>query len=345
MQKGNQMAFEILTPAQIAAGKKSDKILDTVKASPVDWNNIEDPVDKEVWDKLTENFWLPEKVPLSNDVKSYNDLPDAEKKVMQDTYGMLTLLDTIQSTVGAAAMIGDALTPHEEAVYTNIVFMESVHAKSYSSIFSTLCSKEENDAIFRWTENNELIQNMARIQMNFYTGLDPIKRKIAGTVLEGYLFYTGFFTPFYMGSRNKLPNTADLLGLIFRDERIHCYYTGYKYQKMLEPLSQEEKDKYKEIAFDYLLELIDNMEAFLHELYDDVGWSEDAISYSHFNANTTLKYLGYEPLFPPEASHVDPGVMGYIASDNMENHDFFSGSGSTYVIGEVESTTDDDWDF
>ncbi|HHY07972.1 MAG: class 1b ribonucleoside-diphosphate reductase subunit beta [Lawsonella sp.] len=339
------MAFEILTPAQIAAGKKSDKILDTVKASPVDWNNIEDPVDKEVWDKLTENFWLPEKVPLSNDVKSYNDLPDAEKKVMQDTYGMLTLLDTIQSTVGAAAMIGDALTPHEEAVYTNIVFMESVHAKSYSSIFSTLCSKEENDAIFRWTENNELIQNMARIQMNFYTGLDPIKRKIAGTVLEGYLFYTGFFTPFYMGSRNKLPNTADLLGLIFRDERIHCYYTGYKYQKMLEPLSQEEKDKYKEIAFDYLLELIDNMEAFLHELYDDVGWSEDAISYSHFNANTTLKYLGYEPLFPPEASHVDPGVMGYIASDNMENHDFFSGSGSTYVIGEVESTTDDDWDF
>ena len=149
-------------------------------------------------------------MPLSNDVKSYNDLPDAEKKVMQDTYGMLTLLDTIQSTVGAAAMIGDALTPHEEAVYTNIVFMESVHAKSYSSIFSTLCSKEENDAIFRWTENNELIQNMARIQMNFYTGLDPIKRKIAGTVLEGYLFYTGFFTLFCHGLPNKLP-IADLL--------------------------------------------------------------------------------------------------------------------------------------
>ena len=215
------MTFEVLTPAQIAAGHKADHILDTVKARPIDWNNIEDPKDKEVWDKLTENFWLPEKVPLSNDVKSYNNLPEAEKKVMQNTYGMLTLLDTIQSTVGATAMVGDALTPHEEAVYSNIVFMESVHAKSYSSIFSTLCSKEENDAIFEWTENNELVQNLARIQMNFYTDIDPIKRKIAGTMLEGYLFYTGFFTPFYMGSRNKLPNTADLLGLIFRDERVH----------------------------------------------------------------------------------------------------------------------------
>jgi len=339
------MTFEVLTPAQIAAGHKADHILDTVKARPIDWNNIEDPKDKEVWDKLTENFWLPEKVPLSNDVKSYNNLPEAEKKVMQNTYGMLTLLDTIQSTVGATAMVGDALTPHEEAVYSNIVFMESVHAKSYSSIFSTLCSKEENDAIFEWTENNELVQNLARIQMNFYTDIDPIKRKIAGTMLEGYLFYTGFFTPFYMGSRNKLPNTADLLGLIFRDERVHCYYTGYKYQKMLERVSAEERAHYKEMTFDYLLELTATEEAFLHELYDEVEWSELAISYSHFNANTTLKYLGYEPLYPKDVCHVDAGVMGYIASDNMENHDFFSGSGSSYVMGTTEETEDDDWDF
>jgi ribonucleotide reductase beta subunit family protein with ferritin-like domain len=33
--------------------------------------------------------------------------------------------------------------PHEEVVYTNMVFMESVHAKSYSSIFSTMRSTRE----------------------------------------------------------------------------------------------------------------------------------------------------------------------------------------------------------
>jgi ribonucleoside-diphosphate reductase beta chain len=27
------------------------------------------------------------------------------------------------------------------------------------------------------------------------------------------------------------------------------------------------------------------------------------------------------------------------------NHDFFSGSGSSYVIGKAEATEDDDWDF
>ena len=39
-------------------------------------------------------------------------------------------------------------------MYTNIAFMESVHAKSYSSIFSTLCSTEQIDAAFDWSENN-----------------------------------------------------------------------------------------------------------------------------------------------------------------------------------------------
>lgn len=29
----------------------------------------------------------------------------------------------------------------------------------------------------------------------------------------------------------------------------------------------------------------------------------------------------------------------------FENHDFFSGSGSSYVIGKAEATKDADWDF
>ncbi len=61
----------------------------------------------------------------------------------------LTLLDTIQNTVGAPALMADALTPHEEAVLSNISFMEAVHARSYSSIFSTLCHSKEGGCRLR----------------------------------------------------------------------------------------------------------------------------------------------------------------------------------------------------
>src|SRR5699024_12389930 len=65
-------------------------------------------------------------------------------------------------------LIPDAVTPHEEAVLTNIAFMESVHAKSYSSIFSTLCSTKEIDEAFRWSRENTYPQSKADIIISYY---------------------------------------------------------------------------------------------------------------------------------------------------------------------------------
>ena len=66
-----------------------------------------------------------------------------EKDLVGKVFGGLTLLDTMQSETGVQALRADIRTPHEEAVFNNIQFMESVHAKSYSSIFSTLNTKAE----------------------------------------------------------------------------------------------------------------------------------------------------------------------------------------------------------
>ena len=71
--------------------------------------------------------------------------------------------------------------------------------------------------------------------------LDPLKRKVASTLLESFLFYSGFYLPMYWSSRAKLTNTADLIRLIIRDEAVHGYYIGYKYQKGLEKLSAAEQ--------------------------------------------------------------------------------------------------------
>src|SRR3546814_13228792 len=88
----------------------------------------------------------------------------------------LTLLDTIQGTVGTVSLIPDAITPHEEAVYTNIAFMESVHAKSYSSIFSTLASTQELDEAFRWSVENPNPTTKAQHVMEYYRGRSQSRR-------------------------------------------------------------------------------------------------------------------------------------------------------------------------
>ncbi|RAV31604.1 class 1b ribonucleoside-diphosphate reductase subunit beta [Corynebacterium heidelbergense] len=311
----------------------------------VNWNSIPDDKDLEVWDRLTANFWLPEKVPLSNDVQSWSTLTELERQTTMRVFTGLTMLDTIQGTVGAVKLIDDAVTMHEEAVYTNISFMESVHAKSYSSIFMTLASTSEINDAFRWSEENEKLQAKADTVLNFYEGDDPMKRKIASVLLESFLFYSGFYLPMYWSSHAKLTNTADIIRLIIRDESVHGYYIGYKYQRALEKLSPARRDELKEHTFELLFELYDNEAQYTEDLYDELGWTEDVKRFLRYNANKALNNLGYEGLFPADETRVSPAILSALNPGGDENHDFFSGSGSSYVIGKAESTTDEDWDF
>ena len=319
------------------------QLLDHVQA--INWNRIQDDKDLEVWNRLVNNFWLPEKVPLSNDIQSWNTLTPEEQTLTMRVFTGLTLLDTIQGTVGAVSLIPDALTPHEEAVYTNIAFMESVHAKSYSSIFSTLCSTKEIDEAFRWSVENENLQKKARIVMEYYRGDEPLKRKVASTLLESFLFYSGFYLPMHWSSRAKLTNTADLIRLIIRDEAVHGYYIGYKFQKGLETVDQAKRDDLKDYTFSLLYELYDNEVQYTQDLYDGVGLTEDVKKFLHYNANKALMNLGYEAMFPATVTDVNPAILSALSPNADENHDFFSGSGSSYVIGKAEATEDEDWDF
>ncbi|PDQ35026.1 MAG: class 1b ribonucleoside-diphosphate reductase subunit beta [Candidatus Lumbricidophila eiseniae] len=315
------------------------------QVSAINWNRIQDDKDLEVWNRLVGNFWLPEKVPLSNDVQSWNTLSSQEQMLTMRVFTGLTLLDTIQGTVGAVSLIPDALTPHEEAVYTNISFMESVHAKSYSSIFSTLCSTREIDDAFRWSVENENLQKKASIVMEYYRGDEPLKRKVASTLLESFLFYSGFYLPMYWSSRAKLTNTADLIRLIIRDEAVHGYYIGYKYQRGLEMVDAAKREELKDYTFSLLYELYENEVQYTQDLYDEVGLTEDVKKFLHYNANKALMNLGYEAMFPKSVTDVSPAILSALSPNADENHDFFSGSGSSYVIGKAVNTEDDDWDF
>lgn len=313
----------------------------------INWNRIEDPKDLEVWNRLVNNFWVPERIPLSNDLQSWSTLTPEEQLLTIRVFAGLTVLDTVQSTVGAISLIHDALTPHEEAVLTNVAFMEAVHAKSYSSIFSTLCSTPEIDEAFRWSRENEYLQRKAELVIERYDGNDPYKRKVASVLLESFLFYSGFYLPFYWSSKAKLTNVADVVRLIVRDESVHGYYLGYKLQVALRNETQERRDEIQQFAYELLMELYENELHYTRDLYDPVGLSEDVATFLRYNANKALMNLGYDALFPASTTQVNPAILSALSPNGDENHDFFSGAGSSYVMGGAKAlaTEDSDWDF
>jgi ribonucleoside-diphosphate reductase beta chain len=149
----------------------------------------------------------------------------------------------------------------------------------------------------------------------------------------------------YWSSRGKLTNTADLIRLIIKDEAVHGYYIGYKFQKGLEGVSEARRQEIKDYTFNLLYELYDNECDYTHDLYDSVGLAEDVKKFLHYNANKALMNLGYEAMFPASVCDVNPAILSALTPSADENHDFFSGSGSSYVIGKPVPTENADWDF
>ncbi|MGL5465344.1 MAG: class 1b ribonucleoside-diphosphate reductase subunit beta, partial [Leuconostoc lactis] len=234
------------------------------------------------------------------------------------------------------------LNQKEEAVLNNIQFMESIHAKSYSSIFETLNEKSEIEAIFEWADNNEFLQYKAnRINDVYQTGT-PLQKKVASVFLETFLFYSGFYTPLYFLGHNKMLNVAEIIKLIIRDESVHGTYIGYKFQIGFNQLSEAEQAELQAWMYDLLYDLYENEENYTHELYDDLGWYDQVMTFLRYNANKALMNLGQEPMFPDGAEDVNPVVMNGL-STSTANHDFFSGVGNGYLLGAVEAMEEDDY--
>lgn len=327
------------------------------RTTAINWNKIDDPKDLQIWNRLISNFWVPEKVPLSNDIQSWSQLTPSEQDLTMKVFTGLTLLDTLQSQSGVESLMDASVTPHELAVYKNISFMEAVHARSYSSVFTTLCkSQAQIDDAFRWAKDDVTLNAKSDLVNSIYDLVYPnnstenllaikviqCKRKIASVFLESFMFYSGFYLPLYWSSRAKLTNTADMIRLIIRDESVHGYYIGYKFQQQYQALPAECQEELFEFAIDTLMALYDIECQYTENLYDSVGLTEEVKAFIRYNGNKALSNLGFAQMFSDETTEVNPAILTALSTES-ENHDFFSGSGSSYSMGVVEPLSEDDW--
>ena len=314
--------------------------MELIKA--INWNAIEDEIDNATWKKLVEQFWLPERVPVSNDIPDWEKLTAPEKELYNRVFGGLTLLDTLQGEIGNNEIAKDSRNQHELAVFRNIAFMEEVHAKSYSTIFSTLSTMKEIDEIFKWTEENPHIIKKNEIIQDIYENGTAIQKKVASVFLESFLFYSGFFTPLYYVGIGKMKNTAEIIKLILRDESVHGAYIGYKHKLAFNEMSEQEQEEHEEWSFDLLNRLYENEVKYTESLYDSVGLTEDVKQFLKYNADKSLMNLGFDILFEVGREDINPLVMNGISTETA-NHDFFSAVGNGYLLGSVEAMKDDDY--
>ncbi len=118
-----------------------------------------------------------------------------------------------------------------------------------------------------------------------------------------------------------------MIRLIIRDEAVHGYYIGYKYQKGLALEDEARKAELKDYTYELLFELYDNEVEYTQDLYDEVGLTEDVKKFLRYNANKALMNLGYEALFPRDETDVNPAILSALVTQRRREPRLLLGVG------------------
>ncbi|MCZ1267884.1 MULTISPECIES: class 1b ribonucleoside-diphosphate reductase subunit beta [Paenibacillus] len=313
----------------------------------VNWNRADDDFTLMFWNQNIMQFWTDDEIPLSDDKMTWGMLSDIEKDAYMKVLGGLTLLDTIQGGVGMPQIMEHVDGLQRKAVLSFMAMMEQIHAKSYSSIFTTLASTEEIDSVFKWVEENPYLQTKATVirqyYMNIETSKDLYMAMAASVLLESYLFYSGFFYPLYLAGQGKLTCSGEIIDLILRDESIHGVYVGVLAQEIYASFDETQRNDVYQGLVDLVQLLHQNELQYTEALYTPIHLTEEVETFLRYNANKAMMNLGFEPLFEDE--EVNPIVLNGI-STHTKQHDFFSKKGNGYIRTlNVEPLTDDDFKF
>ena len=319
----------------------------------VNWNK-QDDLTLLYWRQNIAQFWVDTEFKPSKDIKSWNeDLNEKEREAYKKVLAGLTGLDTQQGDIGMPLISLHTEDTRKQAVYSFMGMMEQIHAKSYSTIFTSLISsKETNYLLEEWVPNNEHLQYKGRRIEKYYLKLlkpDPTyyeqyMARVASIFLESYIFYSGFFYPLYLAGQGKVTTSGEIIRKILLDETIHGSFTGIDAQEIYQnKLTIEERKKADQEMYKLLLDLYENELEYSKTIYEEIGLYEEVKDYIEYNANRALANLGFTGYF--EEKDINP-IIENAVNTSTKNHDFFSVKGDGYVVSlNVEAMEDEDFIF
>ena len=317
----------------------------------INWNDIQDNFTTMFWQQNIRQFWIDEEIPLSDDKLTWNIMSKDEQEVYKKVTAGLTLLDTEQASVGMPEIALKVENLHAKAILGFMGMMEHMHAKSYSSIFSTLCSTSEIDELFHWVETDPVVQQKLRTISAKYTAIqdnDPkslYQAMVMSVFLESFLFYSGFFYPLYLAGAGKLIASGEIINLIIRDESIHGVYVGLLAQELFSQMTPTQQAEVTADAYAYLEELYALEVQYTNDVYTTVGLVDEVLNFVKYNADKALMNLGLEPHFHVDETQVNATVIAGMDT-KTKNHDFFSTKGNGYIKPlNVSKLDDSDFDF
>ena len=308
-----------------------------------DFNNMKYGWVSEWYRQAMNNFWIPEEINLSQDLKDYNNLKEAEKVAYDKILSFLIFLDSIQTD--NLGNINNYITASEINLCLTIqAFQEAVHSQSYSYMLDTICSPEKrNEILYQWKDDEILLERNKFIGAQYNNFLEEptienlVKTVMANYILEGIYFYSGFMFFYNLERNGKMPGSAQEIRYINRDENTHLWL----FRSIIRELIKEEPEVFTE-------ELRKELRCMMKiGVENEINWGKYVIgdkiqginsnlieSYIKYLGNRRLKEIGFEGIF--EGYDENPAKwVDTLADANSVKTDFFEAKSTAYAKASV----------
>ena len=304
-----------------------------------DFNNMKYQWVSDWYRQAMNNFWIPEEINLSQDLKDYNKLTKEERTAYDKILSFLIFLDSIQTA--NLSNINSYITASEVNLCLTIqAFQEAVHSQSYSYMLDTICSPEKrNEILYQWKddeillERNKFIGDLYNNFLNDPTERNLVKTLMANYILEGIYFYSGFMFFYNLERNGKMPGSAQEIRYINRDENTHLWL----FRNILKELQLEEPeiftDELKEELKEMMITAVDHEISWGHYVIGDSiqGINKNLITdYIKYLGNIRMRAIGLDEIY--EGHVINPaGWVDILADANSVKTDFFEAKSTAYA--------------
>ena len=303
---------------------------------------------KKAWLTQMQILWLPEEVPMADDVQDWQcNLLETEKNLLTQIFRFFTQadIDVMNGYLGQYLQVFKK--PEISMMLTAFAAAETVHIVAYSHILDTVGMPEvEYQAFLKYDAMASKHEYISNFKMN---NIIDISKTMAvyGAFTEGLQLFASFAMLLHFPRLNKMKGMGQIITWSIRDETLHTESIIKLFNTFVEEYKIDRKVLEKDIM-DICLQMVNSEAEFINlafemgdfdnqKIYGDKTLTKaNMIDYIRFIANKRLKQLGFKTIW--NENHNNPLVWLEEQLQALEFTNFFENTVTEYSKAATSGT-------
>lgn len=298
------------------------------------------PFAYDAWLMQQQMHWLPQEVPLSDDVRDWNTkLTAPEKNLLTQIFRFFTQMDV---EVNDCYMVkyASVFKPTEiKMMLAAFASMETVHIAAYSLLLDTIGMPEtEYSAFLQYKEMRDKADYLEQFDVSDKRG---IARTLAGVSAmgEGVSLFASFVMLLNFTRFGKMKGMGQIVSWSVRDESLHCESMIKLFRAFIQENPEIWDDELKKSIYDAIRRTVELEEAFVDLAYamgPVEGVTADEVKrYIRYIADRRAIEMGMQAVFGVKVNPL-PWVDALISG--VEHTNFFENKPTQYAKAATKGT-------